>query len=168
MRSPSSRLLGIAALLLLVADVMFSVLTLYSEYDGGFLDAGWLLSYVTWAAAALHPSMRGSGTPTAEPQRVRMTRRRLGLLAASSLLAPALLFVPGIGTDGVDRLAIGAGAVLLFLLVVLRMSGFVSQVQRQSDRARGPGDAGRPDRAGQPPPFRAGRPGGAAGPAARR
>jgi diguanylate cyclase (GGDEF)-like protein len=132
MRSPSSRLLGIAALLLLVDDVTYSVLTLYYEYDGGFLDAGWLLSYVTWAAAALHPSMRGSGTPTAEPQRARMTRGRLGLLAACSLLAPALLFVPGIGTDGIDRLAIGAGAVLLFLLVLLRMSGFMSQVQRQS------------------------------------
>jgi diguanylate cyclase (GGDEF)-like protein len=131
-RSASSRLLGIAALLLLVADVSFSVLSLYSEYESGFLDAGWLLSYVTWAAAALHPSMRTSGMPAADASRVRMTRGRLVLLATSSLLAPALLFVPGVGGDLLDRLVIAAGAVVLFLLVLVRMSGFVSQVQRQS------------------------------------
>ena len=64
-RTASSRLLGLAALLLLGADVGFSVLTLHSDYDSGWLDAGWLLSYVVWAAAALHPSAAVCGTPTA-------------------------------------------------------------------------------------------------------
>ena len=130
-RTGSSRLLGLAALLLLAADVGYAVVTLYSDYQSGFLDAGWLLSYVVWAAAALHPSMRDVGTrATAGP--VRMTRTRLALLAASSLLAPVLLFVPGIGGNGVDRMAIAAGAVLLFLLVLVRMSGFTRQVQQQA------------------------------------
>jgi diguanylate cyclase (GGDEF)-like protein len=131
-RSASARLLGVAALLLLAADVSFSLLTLYSTYDGGIIDAGWLLSYLIWAAAALHPSMRA---PQAAPEAVRparMGRGRLLVLAGCSLLAPAMLFVPGIGTRADDRSAIGVGAVVLFLLVVLRMTGFVDQVQRQA------------------------------------
>ena len=132
--SPSARLLYLAALLLLVSDVAYSLVSLYSEADdGSVIDAGWLISYVAWAAAALHPSMRGTGTTTNGPGDARVGRSRLVLLAVSSLLAPALLFVPGIGANAVDRLSIAVSAVLLFVLVVLRMSGFVSQVQRQAD-----------------------------------
>jgi diguanylate cyclase (GGDEF)-like protein len=128
-RTPSIRLLGAAALLLLVADVSFSLVTLYSDGENAALDSLWLMSYVIWAAAALHPSMRSPGdAPVSSP---RMTRRRLLLLAASSVLAPATLFVPGIADD---LPAVAIGALVLFLLVVLRMSGFVAQVQRQSDQ----------------------------------
>jgi diguanylate cyclase len=131
-RTPSARLLGVAGVLLLVADVAFSLLTLYLDYEGIALDAGWLLSYVTWAAAALHPSMRATGTVPDTAARTGMGRGRLLLLAVSSLLAPGMLFVPGIGADSGNRIAIALGAVVLFLLVVLRMSGFVAQVQRQA------------------------------------
>ena len=134
-RTPSARLLGVAGLLLLVADISFSLVTLYSDftaYQGSLLDAGWLLSYVTWAAAALHPSMRTPGTVPAHAGRGKVGPGRLVLLAACSLLAPGMLFVPGVGADAGNRTAIAIGAVVLFLLVVLRMSGFVAQVQRQS------------------------------------
>jgi diguanylate cyclase (GGDEF)-like protein len=131
-RTASTRLLGVAALLLLIADVCFSLLTLYSGYEGTALDAAWLLSYVTWAAAALHPSMRGSAAAPAAGRRHVVGTGRMVLLAACSLLAPALLFLPGIGADRANRYAIGLCAVLLFLLVVARMSGFVAQVQRQA------------------------------------
>ena len=134
-RTPSTRLLGLAALLLLIADVGYSLFSLYSGIatDPGLLNAGWLLSYVAWGAAALHPSMRLPGSATGPPGS-RVGRSRLAVLAASSLVAPVLLFVPGVGADLANRLAIAAGAVLLFLLVVARMSGFVSQVQRQADQ----------------------------------
>jgi diguanylate cyclase (GGDEF)-like protein len=131
-RTPSHRLLGLAVVLLLLADVGFAVLSLYAEYESGFLDAGWLLSYVIWAAAALHPSMRAVGTRAAGTGLLRMTRGRMALLAGSSLLAPGLLFVPTIGGNTVDRIAIATGAVVLFLLVIARMSGFTGQVQRQA------------------------------------
>jgi diguanylate cyclase (GGDEF)-like protein len=132
-RTVSSRLLAVATVFLLGSDVGFSIVTSYSDYDGRFLDLGWLLSYVAWAAAALHPSMRSL---TAEQRQRRPTgigRGRLVMLAASSLLAPGVLFVQG-ATDAedLDWLAIGVGAVVLFLLVVGRMSGFVTQVQRQA------------------------------------
>jgi diguanylate cyclase (GGDEF)-like protein len=134
-RTASVRLLGAAALLMLVADVGFSLITLYTpSYDSGFLDAGWLLSYLTWACAALHPSMRSLGGDQDAARPARIGRGRLVLLAGSSMLAPAMLFVPAVPSDTADEAAIGAGAVVLFLLVVLRMSGFVAQVQRQSDQ----------------------------------
>ncbi|PRY33545.1 putative bifunctional diguanylate cyclase/phosphodiesterase [Pseudosporangium ferrugineum] len=132
-RSTSIRLLGAAAVLLLVADVCYSLISLYSDVNARFLDAGWLLSYVCWGAAALHPSMRVAGTARRQARDARVGRARLLLLAVCSLLAPGLLFLPGSG-DHVDRLVIAAGAVLLFLLVVVRMSGFVGQVQRQADQ----------------------------------
>ncbi|MEU4215153.1 bifunctional diguanylate cyclase/phosphodiesterase [Actinoplanes sp. NPDC026623] len=132
-RSTSAWLLGAAAVVLLGSDVTYSLLTLYTENDGGgLLDGGWLFAYVMWAVAALHPSMRWTGG-TNGPSVARVSRGRLVLLGVSSLLPPSLLFVPGIGDNDVDRMAIAAGAVVLFVLVVVRMSGFVSQIQRQAD-----------------------------------
>ncbi|MFC3386756.1 putative bifunctional diguanylate cyclase/phosphodiesterase [Couchioplanes azureus] len=132
--SPSVRLLGLAALLLLVSDVTYSLVALYVQVEISALDVGWLLSYICWGAAALHPSMRGAGTADEQAGGARVGRARLVLLAVCSLLAPGLLFIPGIGADEVDRLTIAAGAVLLFLLVVVRMSGFVGEVQRQASQ----------------------------------
>ncbi|WP_242624629.1 putative bifunctional diguanylate cyclase/phosphodiesterase [Krasilnikovia cinnamomea] len=127
----SSRLLGGAALALLAADVAFSVISLHTDYDVGFIDAGWLLSYVLWAAAALHPSMRTTGEAPVTGT-IHVGRRRLWLLGACSLIAPAMLLVPDVAANGRDRIAIAFSAGILFLLVVLRMSGFVAEVQRQS------------------------------------
>jgi diguanylate cyclase (GGDEF)-like protein len=133
-RPRSAWLLGVAGVLLLASDLSYSLLTLHTEGDGsGVLDGGWMLAYVMWAVAALHPSMRWTGT-TNGPSAARVGRGRLVLLAVSSLLGPALLFVPGIGGNDVDRLVIAAGAVVLFVLVVVRMAGFVSQVQHQADQ----------------------------------
>ncbi|BFU44254.1 putative bifunctional diguanylate cyclase/phosphodiesterase [Krasilnikovia sp. MM14-A1004] len=127
----SSRLLSGAALALFAADTSFSVITLNSDYQVGFLDAGWLMAYVLWAAAALHPSMRDSGETAVAGAR-SVGRRRLLLLAACSLIAPAMLLVPSVASNSLDRIAIAICAAALFLLVVLRMSGFVGEVQRQS------------------------------------
>ncbi|GID92505.1 putative bifunctional diguanylate cyclase/phosphodiesterase [Amorphoplanes digitatis] len=134
-RTVSAHLLGLAGLFLLVGDVGYSLVSLYSENDeSNLLNAAFLLSYVAWGAAALHPSMRSTGVASPHPGDSRVGRSRLATLAVSSLLAPALLFVPGIGGDNIDRVAIAAAAVVLFLLVVFRMGGFVAQVQRQADQ----------------------------------
>ncbi len=133
-RSTSIRLLGVAALLLLIADVGYSLLTLHSAADGELLDGAFLMSYACWAASALHPSMRSAGVVAPQPGDARIGRARLLLLAICTLLAPGLLLIPGIGDDAVDRYVISVGAAVLFLLVVLRLSGFVNQVQQQADQ----------------------------------
>jgi diguanylate cyclase (GGDEF)-like protein len=125
------RLLGLALLLLLTADVGYAVLNLVSSYEGGLVDAGWLLSYVIWGAAALHPSMR-SMSEVAPDQTARFSHWRLALLATTSLMAPAVLVQQGLRHQPIDVGAIAFGSVVLFLLVVLRMSGLVAQVQDQA------------------------------------
>ncbi|MEU4217430.1 bifunctional diguanylate cyclase/phosphodiesterase [Actinoplanes sp. NPDC026623] len=133
-RTAGIRLLGGAALLLFIADVGYSLLSLYSDLDVDMLDAFFLLSYACWAAAALHPSMRGAGAVEKQPRDARVGRARLVLLGVCSLLAPGLLLIPGISENAVDRTVIAVGAGVLFLLVVTRMSGFVGQVQDQADQ----------------------------------
>jgi diguanylate cyclase (GGDEF)-like protein len=117
--------------LLLAADVGYAVLALVSSYEGGLVDTGWLLSYVIWGAAALHPSMR-SMSEVAPDRAVRFSHRRLALLATTSLMAPAVLVEQGLRHQPIDVGAIALGSVVLFLLVVLRMSGLVAQVQDQA------------------------------------
>jgi diguanylate cyclase (GGDEF)-like protein len=127
-RTPSTRLLGLAAGLLLISDVAFSLASLYGDYEGRALDGGWLLAYVIWAAA-LHPSM---AAPAAPARGIRVGRTRLPVLGGCSVLAPSMLFLPGAGANSIDPAAIGAGAVGLFLLGIARMAGFVTKVHRQA------------------------------------
>ncbi|MFD0516590.1 diguanylate cyclase domain-containing protein [Paractinoplanes durhamensis] len=129
-RTPSTRLLGLAAMLLLVSDVAFSVASLYWGYDGHLLDGGWMMAYVVWAAAALHPSMSAAAAPERPESANRVSPRRLAVLGGCSVLAPSLLFLPRIGADRLDRAVVAAAAVLLFLLGLARMAGFVSKIRR--------------------------------------
>jgi diguanylate cyclase (GGDEF)-like protein len=130
-RTAAYRLLGVALVLLLGADIGYAVLNLVSSYEGGLIDAGWLLSYVVWGAAALHPSMR-SLSEVAPDRAARFSHRRLALLAMTSLMAPAVLAEQGLRHQPIDVAAIVLGSVVLFLLVVLRMAGLVAKIQDQA------------------------------------
>ncbi|GAA4604797.1 diguanylate cyclase (GGDEF)-like protein [Actinoplanes octamycinicus] len=126
----SIRLLGAAGVLLLAADVAYSVVSLYADGDDHLISGGWLLSYVLWAAAALHPSITAEAAE--EDGSVRVGRVQFAVLTVCALIAPALLFIPGVGADTVDRVAIGAGSVVLFLLSVTRVLGLTRTVQGQT------------------------------------
>ena len=129
----SSRLIGAAALLLLFADVGYSLVTQYLSFSGGDpLDALFLGSYICWGVGALHPSMADTRTSRPVPTRRPVGMGRLLLLTASSLLAPAMLFLPGMRANLGDWLVVSSGAVVLFVLVAVRMSGFIRQVQQQA------------------------------------
>jgi diguanylate cyclase (GGDEF)-like protein len=131
-RTASYRLLMASLLFTLAADIPYAYVTATGVYDGGLMDAGWLLGYVVTGSAALHPSMR-SLSETAPDRTVWLTGRRLGLLTATSLLAPTILVHQGL-TDpkNIDWQAASLGGIVLFLLVLARMSGLVSQVQDQA------------------------------------
>jgi diguanylate cyclase (GGDEF)-like protein len=129
-RSPSTRLLSFATLLVFAADVAFSLVSLYWDADLPWINAGYLLSYLCWAAAALHPSMVGTAAPPQPDRGVRLIR--LSAFAACSMLAPALLFVPRVGANDVDRRAVAIGSIVLFLLGVTRLAGYMGKVHRQS------------------------------------
>jgi signal transduction histidine kinase len=113
----------------LTADVIYSVLALFYAYNtGDLVDAGWLIAYVLVGTAGLHPSMARLSTPVPQPTPV-VRRRRLVLLALASLIAPAVLAIEWARGSRVDVPVIATGAAVLFLLVVVRMSGLVRDVQ---------------------------------------
>jgi diguanylate cyclase len=133
LRSASARLLVAAVMLQLGSDVAFSIVTANTSYDGGIFDLGWLLSYVLWAAAALHPS--AAAKVAARHTAPTGGRRRLVLIGTAAMVAPALQIYQGF-TDpgGIQWLAIAISAVLLVFLCAARMDWLVRQVQAHADR----------------------------------
>lgn len=131
-RFPSLWLLGAGLGALLAADTVFGVLVLRDAYRTGHpVDAGWLLSYVLFGAAALHPSMEALSIPLPRPE-PRHGWGRLGALAAG-LLAPAALWLQARrGVDHEDALVLAGGSAVIVLLVVLRLSGLVREVQAKA------------------------------------
>jgi diguanylate cyclase (GGDEF)-like protein len=127
-RTPSARLLGAGALLLFAADAAFSVMSLYSGSDGWELSAGWLLSYVCWGAAALHPSMAAEGPP-APAADTGIGRGSVVLTAVCSLLAPAMLFLPQAGASTVSRFAIATVGIVLCVLAFVRARSLIRKIQ---------------------------------------
>jgi signal transduction histidine kinase len=113
---------------LLVTDSLYSIIQLAGGYHTGSpIDVGWMTWYACWGAAALHPSMRALADP-APPQEIRLTRRRLGLLAGASLLAPAIQAVQLARGQHRQDLVIVAASVVLFVLVLARLHGLAGQV----------------------------------------
>ena len=134
-RTPSMNLLMAGTAATLLADIGFSTTTTQIMPAGLVLNVGWLLSYVVWGAAAQHPSMRAVHRSVQRHTCDQTSRPRTILLTCCILQVPAVLFLQGFDDPtAVSWLAIGVGAVVVFLLIMIRLSGFVDQVQAQSDQ----------------------------------
>ena len=120
-RTPSLRLLLTAVALLITADTAASALGLLTSADTGAMNFLWLMSYVVWGAAALHPSMRSLSEPTAAHD-IRFTRKRLAALTLAILIAPGTLVVQLATGSTLDAWPVAIGSVAMALLVVGRMS----------------------------------------------
>ncbi|WP_433307066.1 putative bifunctional diguanylate cyclase/phosphodiesterase [Actinoplanes sp. CA-030573] len=133
-RTVSTRLIGVAAVLLFAADTAFSVVSLYWTADVPVINAAFLLSYVFWAGAALHPSMavvETAGDPDAHVRPVRLI-----VLGACATIAPGLMLLPRIGHDNLDRCALAVGSAVLFVLVSVRMWQFMRMLRGQAGQLR--------------------------------
>ena len=113
----------------LAADFPYAAMSLSDAYvTGHIVDAGWLIGAVLWGTAALDPSM----TRVAEPVEVtehRLSGRRIALLAIASLMAPAVLVVQWLSGSQIHVPVIAAGCVVLFLLVIARLAGVVTDLR---------------------------------------
>ncbi len=133
---PALRFLIGAMVAFLVADYPYAFLALAGTYQTGQLvDAGWLLGAAFWGVAALHPSMRYVADPV-EAGDVRFSAGRLVLLAAASLMAPAVLVVQGVNHSPIDVPIIATGCIVLFLLVILRLAGVVNDLRSTLQQRR--------------------------------
>ncbi len=117
-------------LALLGADIFYSLGLLNGTYHtGDFLDWGYLVSYLAWAAAALHPSMRSVSQSWPRPE-LHISRQRLILLAAAALLAPAVRILSVLGGKDLPPLTTVVPTVIIFVLVMTRMFGLVDMLTR--------------------------------------
>jgi diguanylate cyclase (GGDEF)-like protein/PAS domain S-box-containing protein len=128
LRNAAGRLLAIGIVGTLVADSVYGLAGLHPAWnwhDGNPFDVGWIIFYSCWGAAALHPSMRqlSERRPVAA---LLTSRSRVALLGAVTLIAPVVLLVETTVGKPVDAPVIAGVAGLMFLLVVLRMSGVVA------------------------------------------
>ena len=134
-RTPSFWLFVSSIVCLLATDSAYNLALLKGTYQHSQLiyDAGWILYYLLFGAAALHPSMRDLEEPATD-SRTRLTPLRLTLLGAACVIAPGIRFWEEWGNPDVLVVIIASG--ILFLLVVTRMAGLVRQEGRVVSRER--------------------------------
>ncbi|HEX6703006.1 MAG TPA: EAL domain-containing protein [Gaiellaceae bacterium] len=133
-RAPAFYLLVSSIVCLLATDSAYNLALLKGTYNHQLIyDLGWILYYLLWGAAALHPSMRVLEEPSGDA-RARLTKFRLATLGIACLIAPGIRFFQSFGDA--DRLVLIVGSAFLFLLVVSRMAGLVRQEERAFSRER--------------------------------
>jgi diguanylate cyclase (GGDEF)-like protein/PAS domain S-box-containing protein len=134
-RSPAYHLLIAAICAVLITDSVYGWILLHGTYHPGDpLDGGWILYYVLWGAAALHPSMTTVSDATADP--VKLTRGRILGIAAAALIAPVIELVTASKHGGLDVIIVGSAAIVMFALVVVRMLGLARVLEVTAERER--------------------------------
>jgi PAS domain S-box-containing protein len=135
-RPPAFWFLALSFTSMLVADAVYARMVLTGTYvDGSWVDLGWLLGFVFFGVAGLHPSMRELGAP-AEDRVMQLSRRRLAMLAVAALAAPIALLFPVVRSHPEAVVVVAAGSLVLFLLVLYRMSGLVREVESNVEELR--------------------------------
>jgi signal transduction histidine kinase len=128
-RIPAFLLLVASIASMLIGDEIYGLSS--STYQSGdWTDAWWLLSYVLWAAAALHPSMRLLSRPRARTRELRISPARIVLLTAALLSAPAVLAIQSIRHVPLDTWTVVAAGATISVLVVLRLVGILRALER--------------------------------------
>jgi len=136
LRIVSTRLLVLGAAGLLAADVCYGWIQLNGTWKvGGPVDIGWAMFYIAWGAAALHPSMR-QVDQLAPRVNGRMSKTRVGSLAAASLIPPAVLLIQSVSGPVADGATIAAFSAALFGLVIARLTGILAGHRQSVSRER--------------------------------
>lgn len=131
-RLPAFWLVGAGIATTLVADTGYLMAANFGDgHTSPSMDTGWLLLYVCFGAAALHPSASRLSEPLPEHEQ-RHTTLQLALLVGSALLPPTTLLVQVSLGVRQHAVACAIGSILLLLLVAVRMAGLVNQLRRQA------------------------------------
>ncbi len=129
-RTRSFWLIGTALVLLFATDTIYALQQTAGTYrPGGFLDGMWVAYYLLIGATALDGSMVHLGEPLPAESRVPTASRFIGL-GFAAVAVPAVLLIEQ-GRDTLDVFpVIAAGTAVLFILVILRLTGMVSEQRR--------------------------------------
>jgi diguanylate cyclase (GGDEF)-like protein len=138
-RNTTFRLLCAALIFFLAGDGMWAVINQMvwepSPMAHKLLADVFLAGYLVFAAAAIHSDVR-SLSRAVEPRPARISRPLLAALTVASLIGPALLVLQATRHQVTDALAIALGCAVLFLLVVVRMSQLITQLDLQTEKVR--------------------------------
>ena len=114
---------------LLAADSTYTVGLINGTYHtGSYPDAGYLASYLLWGAAAVHPSMTKLTQRLPQQAMMKISGRRLVFLTIVTLLAPLVRIFATLRNSDLPPLTTVIPTVILFLLVMARMSGLVQSL----------------------------------------
>ena len=141
LRSPAFAMVTTALVFQLAGDALYGFGSLHGWYQvGDSVDLFFVIAAVLWGTAALHPSMVELTEPNPDPEQ-RLTGKRLAVLSAATLTAPAMLAVAAVAAGSSELLVIvGAGAALS-ALVIVRLAGLVARHERSERRERVLGSA---------------------------
>ena len=128
-RTPAFLLLVAGVVPLLVADEIYGLSS--SSYTAGdYVDAGWLLSYTLWGAAALHPSMRALSRARPRRRQLRISPLRIALLLSALLCPPAVLLAQDLRHAPLNVPGVVIAEVTIAVFVVLRFVGILRALER--------------------------------------
>jgi PAS domain S-box-containing protein len=129
-RTPSYWFLFAAILSLFLADGAFVMPATSATYrPGGLIDAGWLIAYVLFAVAALHPSMTRLTASGQEPRRALPFRRAI-VLGIGLIAVPTAMILQRLAGSPADGLGGEIAMVVIAAAVVLRGGVLVSDLER--------------------------------------
>jgi len=130
-RLPAYWLLTAAVLPLFIADGAYLVPALDGTYTGGtnWPDAGWLLSYLFFAAAALHPTM-GTLVEARDTSRDPVSLQRGLLLGGALVSAPIAAVVAELSGRSIAIEPLLIALAVLLVLVIFRFAGIVRELDR--------------------------------------
>ena len=141
LRSPAFAMVTIALLFQLAGDALYSFGSLHGWYQvGDSIDLFFVVAAVLWGTAALHPSMVELTEPNPDPEQ-RLSGKRLAVLSAATLTAPAMLAVAAVRAGSSELLVIVGAGVALSALVIVRLAGLVARHERSERRERVLGSA---------------------------
>jgi diguanylate cyclase (GGDEF)-like protein/PAS domain S-box-containing protein len=126
-RNPVFYLLSAGTVALLAGDTLYGLIQVNGTWRlASPVDAGWLVFYACFGAAALHPSMRDTDEPGGRGDG-RVSRARFGVvLALATLLTPLILTIQAARDQPVDTPLLVVGSLTLFGLALARIAGLVT------------------------------------------
>jgi diguanylate cyclase (GGDEF)-like protein/PAS domain S-box-containing protein len=134
-RPPAFWLLAGSVVSLFIADSLYGYMNLAGTWhEHNVVDIGWIVFYIGWGVAALHPSMhdlsaRASGSP-------RLSARRLAVVGSAALIPSLVLAFQTLTGEVVDGYAIALTGGILFGIVLIRTTGLAREVADTHSEAR--------------------------------
>lgn len=129
-RSWSAVLIGVGAAGLLASDVTYPIA------PGHYAELGYLVLYLAWGGAALHPSMTRLTDP-APPRSAPFRGRWAALLGVSVATPPTVLAIESVSGGVTDGIAIATAAAITLVLTITRLTDSLDQHSRSLARERG-------------------------------